>query len=287
MTLVFIGLYMLKFLISRHRRSVHDRGAYEVFFSELQQANADMWSRTGPRESNINPIGLRSKLKWFLLKRWTNSKTSYNAASLEDHTSNWTIFKKFLIRRWTTDNQLIYATQDSNTSSAAELIEEGTIGDEKPPVGSTISSAPDVEVARSRWKRRHMHSLDTQAARKFADEAMRKRNLNTANESSGAIPWGATNGYWGRVHRNGTINSVTPPSMYESPPDDEPVGAAVMDRIPSTIKEGEIKETRRAPSSIPLRENTNERLEDLQLPHGYIMTEDEPYFETKTRSKTV
>ncbi|KAF3928385.1 hypothetical protein ABW21_db0208722 [Orbilia brochopaga] len=97
MTVVVISVFMLKWFIDRHRRPIYERAVYERLFSDLQRANADLWSSHGPRE--IQPIGWSSKLKWYIIYKFTKNRTNYKGTSLE-YDSIWSRFKQYLILKW-------------------------------------------------------------------------------------------------------------------------------------------------------------------------------------------
>ncbi|KAJ6258921.1 hypothetical protein Dda_5816 [Drechslerella dactyloides] len=109
MAVVIIAVFMLKWFIDRHRRPIYERAVYERLFNELQQANADLWSSHGPRE--VQPIGWTSKLKWYIIYKFTKNKTTYRGTSIE-YDSIWSRCKQYLIRRWSPD--IAFKPQESD-----------------------------------------------------------------------------------------------------------------------------------------------------------------------------
>ncbi|KAK6524163.1 hypothetical protein TWF694_005824 [Orbilia ellipsospora] len=108
MVMVLISVFVLKWFIDRHRRPIYERGIYERLFAELQQTNADLWSSHGPRE--IKPVGLISRLKWYIIYRFTKGKSGFKGTNVE-YDSMWTNFKQYLIRKWTPD--IVFRPQES------------------------------------------------------------------------------------------------------------------------------------------------------------------------------
>ncbi|KAF3934644.1 hypothetical protein ABW20_dc0102997 [Dactylellina cionopaga] len=159
MSIVLISVFMLKWFIDRHRRPVYERGVYERLFNELQQANADLWSSQGPRE--VRPVGLSSRIKWYIIYKFAKGKASFKGTSVE-YDSMWSNFKQYLIRRWSPE--IIFRSQDSDwivdketgnvTRGRQNSLQRPPLN--RPPASSTPGSG--VRRAPTRRERPHGHS---------------------------------------------------------------------------------------------------------------------------------
>ncbi|KAI5793739.1 hypothetical protein DFH27DRAFT_142453 [Peziza echinospora] len=97
---VFLGWYILKHLLARHRRAPMQRGLYENLFNELQETHPALWTRQGPKD--IEPTKFISRIKWRIIKYWTSDAKLPRKPTAEDEPIGaWNRFKRLMIKRWT------------------------------------------------------------------------------------------------------------------------------------------------------------------------------------------
>src|SRR5947209_7489532 len=159
MLIVLASVWMLKYFIDRHRRPIYERGAYERFFSDLQQTNSDLWSRHGPRD--VIPIGFSSKLKWKLMYHWTKGKATFKPTS-EDYNSIWGRMKWTFIRRWTGQIKFMAPRGGMRGGEEEAAVEKGG------HTGQTHGDSSSPESTRDPWFSEDSKVMD----------AMRNRKLN-------------------------------------------------------------------------------------------------------------
>ncbi|ODH47753.1 hypothetical protein GX48_06175 [Paracoccidioides brasiliensis] len=105
MLCVLIGWYIVKHLMARGRQTPYQRGIYENFFHDLATENPQLWSLTGPR-NYIFPKGRLARLKWSLIKRWSAPEKTIHVPrntgdSGVDSLGVVSKIKRYLISRWT------------------------------------------------------------------------------------------------------------------------------------------------------------------------------------------
>lgn len=97
--IILLGWYILKHMLARHRRAPMERGFYETLFTELQDSSPNLWTRQGPKEY-IRAGSWANRLKWRMIKRWTDEKVMAKPGDQEEPIGGWNRLKRLLIRKW-------------------------------------------------------------------------------------------------------------------------------------------------------------------------------------------
>ncbi|KAF8472021.1 hypothetical protein BDZ91DRAFT_717042 [Kalaharituber pfeilii] len=124
--IVLIGWYILKHRLARHRRAPMQRGWYEALFTQLQEENPTLWSRQGPREY-VEPVDWVSRMKWRIIKQWTNEKALPKPGDSEEPIGAWNRIKQFLIKKWTKEIKIKRTDRRSPETEDMELGEVLTV----------------------------------------------------------------------------------------------------------------------------------------------------------------
>ena len=122
MVLVLVAWYMIKHYLERARQTPYSRGIYEHLFTQLATQYPQLWTRTGPREY-IRPQGWLARFKWSLIKRWSDPSRTIKSGPDDDDRFDglgaWSRCQRYLLRRWTSEINMLHAT------GATDILSEG------------------------------------------------------------------------------------------------------------------------------------------------------------------
>ena len=159
MLTVMVSWYVLKHYLERSRQTPFSRGIYEQLFHELATTHPQLWSRSGPRDY-VRPRGRFSQWKWWLIIRWSEPAKTVKAGVSDgddqfDGLGTWSHFKRYLLRRWTSQ---IYTqdTIDALNHSLESVDGTGLLTDAVARVTElndipSITKTPDLEAGMTKF----------------------------------------------------------------------------------------------------------------------------------------
>ncbi|KAI9758262.1 MAG: hypothetical protein M4579_003121 [Chaenotheca gracillima] len=128
MLLILIFWFFIKHMLARRRQTPYQRGIYEHFFHDLATKYPTLWTRAGPR-SFISGVNFIDRVKWRLITSWAAPNKTIRMGpndgedDPEDGLGSWSRLKRYLIRRWTADIRV--ANQASLDNLSDSLLEQG------------------------------------------------------------------------------------------------------------------------------------------------------------------
>lgn len=214
--------YIMKHALARERQTPYQRGIYESFFHDMATNNPTLWSRVGPRDY-VQPKGRLDKIKWLLIRRWsvpekTIKPTTDREGRPEDDLGIVSKLKRYLTKRWT--SQIQNRERLLDTSLSLEYGDDGSDADITVPSGLAsaieVLSAPATdsmaatrlavpEDTRNRqplapeWPEPEDRTMPSTARR--SRRRSRSRSRSSAGRSSGVLIE-EENWYW--LHDQGT-----------------------------------------------------------------------------------
>jgi hypothetical protein len=139
--------YGVKHTLTSQRQNPLRRGVYENLFYDLAEAHPALWTRRGPKEGII-PIGWWSAMKWQLITKWFDPERTI---ATKDHDPGveelgmWSRTKRFLVKRWLSDMTIMPPTVAAHVT--AEDLESAAINQDLGAVGELLNLATPIGLA--------------------------------------------------------------------------------------------------------------------------------------------
>ncbi|KAF2273939.1 uncharacterized protein EI97DRAFT_452001 [Westerdykella ornata] len=127
-SVVLCSWYIFKHSLTSGYQNPLRRGVYETLFYDLSEAHPALWTRRGPKEGVV-PVGFWSAMRWRIITKWFDPQRTI-AVKDQDHAIEelgvWSRLKHFLVKRWLSDMTVMPATA-AVTYAASEDLEAATV----------------------------------------------------------------------------------------------------------------------------------------------------------------